>query len=126
VVIVPTKRKPELMSPAGYWPERNAKAIIPPRKDAKIKQHGNSHAPPLDRDENLRAIRKHGPNRWKQTSGYHQRSKAETGVFRYQTILGSTLAARLFESQGVEMKLGGKILNRMSSLRMPVSVQVLA
>jgi hypothetical protein len=103
--------------------KRRAKATIPPRKDAKIKQHGNSNAPPLARDENLRGIRQQGRKGWKQTSGYHQRSKAESGVFRYKTILGDTLDARLFESQCVEMKLGGKILNRMSSLTMPVSLR---
>jgi hypothetical protein len=54
---------------------------------------------PLARDQNLRAIRKHGRKRWKQTSGYHQRSKAESGVLRYKMILGNTLNARLFESQ---------------------------
>jgi hypothetical protein len=102
--------------------KRKAKAVIPPRKDANIKQHGNSNAPPLDRDQNLRAIRKQGRKRWKQTSGYHQRSKAESGIFRYKTILGDTLNARLFESQCVEMKLGGKILNKMSALAMPLSL----
>lgn len=102
--------------------DHQAKATIPPRKGAVIWQHGNSYSPPLDRDENLRAIRKHGRKRWKQTSGYHQRSKAEIGVFRYKTILGDTLNARLLESQCVEMKLGSKILNKMSALAMPVSV----
>jgi hypothetical protein len=102
--------------------KRKAKAVIPPRKDAKIIQHGNSLAPPLDRDQNLRAIRKYGRKYWKQTSGYHQRSKAETGVFRYKTIIGNTLNSRLFHSQCVEMKLGAKILNAMSALAMPVSI----
>jgi hypothetical protein len=106
--------------------KRNAKATIPPRKDAVIWQHGNSNAPPLDRDENLRAIRKHGRKRWKQLSSYHQRSKAETGVLRYKTILGDTLSSRRFDSQCVEMKLGAKILNKMSALAMPVSVAVTA
>jgi hypothetical protein len=90
--------------------KRRAKATIPPRKDAKIRQHGPSNAPPLARDENLRAIRQQGRKGWKQTSGYHQRSKAESGVFRYKTILGDTLNARLFDSQCVGMKLAAKIL----------------
>lgn len=101
-----------------------ATATIPPRKDAKIIQHGNSNAPPLDRDENLRAIRKHGRKKWKQTSGYHQRSKAESGVFRYKTIIGHTLNSRIFAAQSVEMKIGSKILNRMASFAMPVSLKV--
>jgi hypothetical protein len=106
--------------------KHKAKATIPPRKDAKIIQHGNSHAPPLPRDQNLRAIRKQGRKQWKQSSGYHQRSKAESAVFRYKTIIGPTLGSRLFDNQSVEIKIGGKILNRMSSLGMPVSLRVVA
>jgi hypothetical protein len=104
--------------------KRKARATIPPRKDAVIQQHGNSNAPPLPRDGNLRAIRKQGRKRWKQTSAYHQRSKAETGVFRYKAILGNSLSSRHFDAQCVEMKLGGKILNRMTSLGMPLSVRL--
>ena len=36
------------------------RVAIPPRKDARIWQHGNCAAPPLVRDENLRRIRKAG------------------------------------------------------------------
>jgi hypothetical protein len=39
--------------------------IIPPRKDAKIKRHGNSKRPPLPRDEAIRGIRKYGRKGWK-------------------------------------------------------------
>jgi Transposase DDE domain len=105
--------------------KRKARAVIPPRKDAKIKQHGTSNAPPLDRDQNLRRIRQIGRKRWKQEATYHQRSLAETTVYRYKTIIGSTLNARLFDSQSVEMKLAGKILNRMTGLGLPVSVRTL-
>lgn len=105
---------------------RQAKAVIPPRKDAKIQQHGNSNAPPLDRDQNLRRIRKVGRKRWKQEAHYHQRSLAETSVYRYKSTFGSTLSARLFPSQTVEMKLGAKTLNRMSTLGMPDSYKLSA
>jgi hypothetical protein len=104
--------------------KRRARATIPPRKGAVIWQHGNSHAPPLDRDNNLRTIRQLGRKHWKQSSGYHQRSKAESGIFRYKTILGDSLNSRLFVSQCVEMKLGAKILNQMAHLAMPVSVRL--
>ncbi len=36
---------------------QDAPINIPPRRDAKIHQHGNSRRPPLKRDENLRSIR---------------------------------------------------------------------
>jgi hypothetical protein len=105
---------------------RRAKAVIPPRKDAKIQQHGNSNDPPLDRDQNLRRIRKVGRKRWKQEALYHRRSLAETSVYRYKSTFGSTLNSRLFPSQTVEMKLGARTLNRMSALGMPDSYKLSA
>ncbi len=49
-------------------------AIIPPRRNAKIKQHGNSTQPTLDRDEAIRGIRDLGRKQWKEEVGYHRRS----------------------------------------------------
>lgn len=66
--------------------EREAKAVIPPRKDANIWRHGNCKAPPHPRDENLRYIRKHGRKKWKRDSHYHRRSLAETTMFRLKAI----------------------------------------
>jgi hypothetical protein len=60
-----------------------AEVLIPPRKNAHIWQHGNSKAERLKRDENLRAVRKLGRTAWKETSGYHVRSLAETTMFRF-------------------------------------------
>ena len=97
---------------------------IPPRYDAKITQHGNSSLPPLARDENLRTIRKIGRKAWKQQCGYHRRSIAENAMFRYKTIFGARLRARLFESQRVEAILGCIILNRMLILGMPKAEKV--
>lgn len=74
--------------------------LIPPRKNAHIWQHGNSRKERLKRDENLRYIRKHGRQQWKQDSGYHMRSLAETVMFRLKTIFGDKLSARLLETHG--------------------------
>ena len=76
--------------------------IIPPRKDAKIEQHGNRKAEPLPRDETIRTIRKRGRRTWKKTSGYHRRSIAETQIGRYKQILGDTLHARTLTHQQTE------------------------
>ena len=46
-----------------------ARAVIPPRRDAKIRRHGNSSGPRLARDENLRRIRQIGRMGWKRESG---------------------------------------------------------
>lgn len=105
---------------------RGAKAVISPRKGARIRQHGNSKAERLDRDNNLRRIRKIGKKAWKQESGYHQRSKAETAMYRYKTLIGDTLSSRIEPNHMVDIKLGAKVLNILSSLGMPDSFKVAA
>jgi hypothetical protein len=103
---------------------RGAKAVIPPRKDAKIWQHGNRKGRPHPRDENLRSIRKHGRKRWKRDSGYHRRSIAETTMFRFKTIFGGNLSARKFDNQAVELFIKCAALNRMIQIAKPDSYKV--
>ena len=106
----------------GHSPE--VEILIPPRKDARIWQHGNSKAEPLKRDENLRYIRKHGRQQWKDDSGYHMRSLAETAMFRLKTIFGSELSTRLMETQTTQALIRCLALNKMTHLGMPESYQV--
>ena len=94
---------------------------IPPRKDARIWQHGNCKAPPHPRDENLRYIRKHGRPAWKRDSTYHQRSLAETAIFRMKTIFGDKLSTRLLETQCTQARIRCRALNIMTLLGMPES-----
>ena len=101
--------------------KRNAKAIIPPRCNGKIKQHANNKSPPLPRDKNIRAIRKQGLKKWKQQSGYHRRSLAETAMFRLKTIFGNQLTSRKFDNQLVEAIIKCRALNFMTELGMPDS-----
>ena len=93
--------------------------LIPPRKNARIWQHANSKKVRLKRDENLRYIRKHGRQQWKQDSGYHIRSLAETVMFRLKTIFSDTLSARLLETQTTQALIRCLALNQMSHLGMP-------
>ncbi len=120
--------------------QRQSRATIPPRKNAtvrvesawetqafpltKIFQHGNCKAPPLPRDENLRAIRKMGRKKWKRESGYHRRSLAETTMFRLKCIFGGKLASRQFDNQAVELFLQCSALNRMIQICKPESYVV--
>jgi transposase len=106
--------------------ERGAKAVIPPRRDAKIWQYGNCAGAPWQRDENLRAIRRTGRRRWKQDSGYHRRSLAETTFFRCKTLFGPTLHARTFPQQATELFIKVAALNRMTHLGMPDSYRLAA
>ena len=101
--------------------KRKAKAAIPPRKDAKIWQHGNCTSDPHPRDQNLRLIRKYGRAKWKRLVDYHRRSIAETTMFRFKTIFGPQTAARTFANQVAELKLKAKALNKMTHLAKPVS-----
>ncbi len=103
---------------------RGAKVVMPPRKDAKIWQHGNCTGKPHPRDENLRQIRKHGRKRWKQDSGYHRRSIAETTMFRFKTIFGGNLSARKFDNQAVELFVKCAALNRMIQIAKPDSDKI--
>ena len=93
--------------------------VIPPRKNAKIKQHGNSTKEPLARDVAIRAIRKFGRKKWKEEIGYHIRSLAETAMFRIKNAFGDKLKNRLLETQKTETILRTKILNHFTQLGMP-------
>lgn len=105
--------------------ERQVQRIaIPPRRNARIWQHGNAKQPPLPRDQNLRRIRRVGRKRWKQESGYHRRSLAETAMFRFKIIFGNTLSARTLPRQITEARIKCAALNRMTLLGMPDSYRV--
>jgi hypothetical protein len=98
--------------------------LIPPRKNARIWQPGNTKAQPLKRDENLRSIRQQGRKEWKKKSGYHVRSLAETTMFRLKTIFGNELSARLLETQTTQALVRCAALNKMTHLGRPQSYKV--
>lgn len=104
--------------------KRKAKAAIPPRRNAKIWQHGNSKEQRLIRDENLRRIRQVGRKQWKQEVDYHRRSLAETQMFRMKTIFGGRVRARQFVGQATQVLVRCAALNMMTHLGMPDSYAV--
>jgi IS5 family transposase len=104
--------------------KRKAKAAIPPRKGARIWQHGNTKAERHNRDENLRRIRKVGRKAWKRESNYHRRSLSETTMFRFKTIFGDRLNSRKFDNQAVELFIKCAALNRMIQICKPDSYEV--
>jgi DDE family transposase len=101
------------------------RAVFPPQhgrhRRARIKQHGNCRAPPLDRDEHIRRIRRVGRRRWKQEVGYHRRSLAETFASRWKRHFGDRLTARSFASQSTEVFIRGAVVNRLLWLGRPQS-----
>jgi hypothetical protein len=105
---------------------RSARAVVPPRRDAKVKRHGNTSGPRLARDENLRRIRQIGRSAWKRESGYHERSPAETAMFRMKTIFGDGVASRNPGQQATEAGVRCRALNIMTHQGMPQSVRIAA
>lgn len=100
------------------------KVLIPPHKNARLWQHGNSRAERLTRDENLRAIRRQGRKGWKAEAGYHVRSLAETAMFRMKTLFGAGLSARRLETQSTQALIRCAALNQMTQAGMPQSYKV--
>jgi hypothetical protein len=99
--------------------KRRTKAIIPPRRNAKISQHGNSSGRPLPRDVAIREIRRRGRRHWKESVGYHRRSLSETAMYRMKCCFGDHLKNRLIPNQRTETRLRSKILNKFTRLGLP-------
>ena len=97
---------------------------IPPQRNARIIEHGNSSAPPFARDENLRRIRRVGRKRWKEEVGYHRRSLAENAMFRLKTIFTDKVRSRKKGIERVELLIRVRALNLMTTLGMPKSYVV--
>jgi IS5 family transposase len=93
--------------------------IIPPQHNAVLDKKSRAHR--KERDEAIRTIEATGRKEWKKQQGYHQRSKSETTMFRYKTIIGGSIAARKMENQKTEVTIGCKILNTMLSMGKPKS-----
>ena len=100
------------------WAENaGVQGIFPPKKGAKIMQHGNSNKVPKLRDQMIRGIRQLGRQAWKEKVGYHRRSIAETAMFRFKTLLGDRLQSRKFTHQWAEVVIKLNILNCMQTPR---------
>jgi hypothetical protein len=97
----------------------NADVIIPPSSNAVL----NENAAPL-RNRNIQEIKKHGRMQWQKIRSYGQRNYSELAMFRYQKILGDSLHAREFSRQKQESMIGCGVLNKMTSLGMPVSCRI--
>lgn len=98
---------------------RGARAVIRPRKSAKIWQHGNHAGIKLDRDENLRMIRKRGRKKWKRLSGYSIRALVETTMARLKMIFGDRVRSHHLDAQRAEILLRCAALQRMTALGLP-------
>ena len=88
--------------------------IIPPPKTAVLSAEAAVN--PTLRDQRISAIRTGGRMAWQVSSGYNQRSRAETQMGRWKMVIGPKLKARSFPNQRTEAKIGTHILNKMTEL----------
>ena len=106
--------------------DQGGRSVIPPKKTARLQKGGK--LPCLEeRDKAIRRIKELGEEgraQWKKEIGYHRRSRVETFMFRYKTILGDRLSARKWENQATEIQIKMDVLNRMTELGMPKSYRV--
>lgn len=103
---------------------RDGRPVIPPRKGAAIRPPPRLEHPPPTRGQAVARIAEVGRNAWKQETGYHRRSLAETAMSRYKTIIGPSLKARTFANQQAEAGIAVHCLNRFTALGMPVSIRI--
>lgn len=101
---------------------KGIRQVIPPQHNAILDKQKRIHME--QRDQAIESIKETGRKEWKIKEGYHQRSKSETVMFRYKTIIGDKLAARKTAHQKTEVALGCKILNIMLQTTKPKSKKV--
>ena len=93
--------------------DRQAHAVIPPRKNAKPWKDTKAHS--QGRNELLRTVKRLGRTLWKKWSGYHHRSLIETKIHCIK-LLGDKLSARNFDSQVNEIDARVAVLNKFTEL----------
>ena len=103
-------------------PDPPVAVVIPPRSTAV--PSSDAGTAPSQRDQHIRMIYAKGRLGWQKAVGYGMRSHAETAMFRYKALFGSNLRARTLPAQRTETKVGCAVLNRMTSLGMPMSQRV--
>ena len=110
----------------AYPPDQNRpiESVIPPRRNAQARKAKRRYRHIEARNQRVQAIGKKGRKRWKKNSGYHRRSLAETGVFRFKGILSPWLRARSGAGQQIEARIGCSMLNRMIHLGKPETYKV--
>lgn len=98
--------------------------VIPPQRNARLRKAKRRYRHIEARNQRVEDIQRWGRKKWKRQSGYHRRSLAETGVWRFKSIVGPTLRSRKISNQQVEARIGCSILNRMIHLGKPQSYKV--
>ena len=96
--------------------------VIPPPKNTVISPQ-SAHDPSVQ-DRRIARTRSNGRMAWQAATGYSQRSRVETQMGRLKIVIGPKLKARSFPGKITEVKLGQKVLNKMTELGRPVFERV--
>ena len=96
--------------------DRQAHAVIPPRKNAKPWKDTKTSS--LERNELLRTVKHLGRTLWKKWSNYHRRSLVETKMHCIK-LLGDRLSARRFDNHVNEIHARVAVLNKFTELGRP-------
>jgi len=103
---------------------RGAIPTIPPRRNARLSTAKDPPPFRAERDAVIQRIKVEGRYPWRTSSGATRQSLAENAVYRFKALVGVKLTARIFENQQVEAHVKCRVLNRMSSLGLPISERV--
>jgi len=90
---------------------RGIEPVIPPRSNAVIWTDEAGAVLIHPRNKALMQIECVGSAEWKRQVGYHRRSKAETGMFRWKATFGDRLSTRLLANQQAEARVKASCLN---------------
>ncbi len=103
---------------------RKIKHVIPPRHSAKAQKGKLNVDISRRRNTFVKQIKEVGREEWKNESGYHKRSLAETTMCRWKTIFGDHTRSRTLDRQQTDMRIMWRMLNIMTSLGMPKSIRL--
>lgn len=96
--------------------DRQAQAVIPPRKNAKLSKDKKTGS--LKRNKLLQTVKRLERTIWKKWSGYHWWSLVETNIYCMK-LLGDKLSARNFQSQVNKIHARVAVLNKFTDLSRP-------
>ena len=106
----------------AVW-DKGGEIVVPPPRNAKYKYAEDGWE--KSRDVAIAEILGLGGGEearklWKGLIGYHQRSLVETAIYRFKQTFGGDLKSRTEKNQKVEVEVKCFILNKITSLGMPV------
>jgi hypothetical protein len=102
---------------------KGADALIPPHLHA-VEWPDDEDGTVHPRTAIVRRCAELGEVEWKRQSSYHQRSLAETAMFRIKGLFSDKLKNRTFVAQQIEVYLCIGAMNKMTGLGMPESYPI--